>query len=141
MSKILEQGTVFNDIECLHQAVTESGLTAICTDNYSMVTMEGYTEQFQAELGIRKANFREVTGQFTYGDLGFSRTEDGSFKLTADDILVRSSAFGTFYDAFSVKYAEKKYVKDMFQQGFALSSSVAQTDGSVHLEFAEIGLG
>ncbi|SRR6266702_814198 len=140
MSKILEQPTAFNDIECLHQTITESGFTAICNKNYDLLTMDGYRDQkFQANIGIKKDDFVKVTGQFTYGDLGFSRGNDGSFALTADDILMGSHQFGEVYDKFSQKYAEKAYVKNMYQQGFALQSSTPTTDGNVHLEFAEMG--
>src|SRR5208282_4692936 len=106
MSKILQQGTVFNDIECLHQAITESGLTAICNENYDLLTMEGFNGQtFQANVGIKKDNFREVTEMFTYGDLGFVRPEngDGNFTLIADDMLAGTKQFGTFFDNFSQK--------------------------------------
>jgi hypothetical protein len=141
MSKVLEQETEFNDLECVRESIAEHGLTPVFNENGNLVTMEGYDEQFLADIGIAKTNFMEVTKLHSYGDLGFKQNEDGSVKFIGDDALMSNSQFGEFYDKFSVTYAEKKYVKEMYQQGFTLASKVQTVGGGVDLQFNEVGLG
>jgi hypothetical protein len=141
MSKILEQNTQFNDLDCLREAATEQGFETVYDDG-NLVTMHGYNSKtFQVNLGITKGNFESVTGMSTYGDLGFRQQDDGNFKLIGDDILIKSREFGGVMDKLTVSYSEKKYCKEMFQQGYALATRTQDANGGVDLQFMEIGMG
>jgi uncharacterized protein DUF1257 len=139
MSKIMESQTEFNDLGVLCESVQHHGFAVTFTEGFGLVSLRGYGgERFQAHLGIKKDNFRKVTGSYTYGDLGFLQGADGVVTLIGDDLLISSSEFVELFDRLKLTYAEKKYVKEIQQEGFALVERTENENGEPSLRFAEI---
>jgi hypothetical protein len=140
MSKVLEYGTEFSDIHIIREALEQQGFTAVFNPDYTVRTMHGFQGQtFLANLGVTRANFTQVTGLHTYGDLGFALKADRSIDFIADDMLIESKAFTKVFDGIKSAYAERRYIQEMYQGGFALETREVTETGEVALEFARMG--
>jgi hypothetical protein len=86
-----------------------------------------------AEVIVR----REFVGGAS-NDLGFKRQESGRFSpiISAFDSRYHNAAW---LDELSQRYSERRYSQDMYQQGYALSTSVPNADGSTSLVFVAAG--
>jgi hypothetical protein len=137
MSKVLACETQFTDMDTIRQALEQQGFTPVYQEGYPSFTMKGYSSQtFQANLGVTKANFTEVTKEFTYGDMGFEQKASGEIGFTGDDLIMNTPYFKNAFDGIKSAYAEKKYTSDMYQNGFTLSSRSVNAAGEVEMEFA-----
>lgn len=140
MSKILEQQTEFTDIDVIREALVQQGFSPVFGEGYPLRTMHGYAgTTFRANLGVTKANFSAVTGLHTYGDLGFTQKADGTIGFTGDDMLMEREEFTTVFDGIKSAYAERKYVRELYQSGFNLSSRSVSATGEVELNFVPMG--
>jgi len=140
MSKILEQQTVFTDIDVIREALAQQGFTPVFREGYPLHTMQGYAgTTFKANVGVTKANFSAVTGLHTYGDLGFTTKADGTIGFIGDDMLIERPAFTPIFDGIKSAYAERKYVRELYHSGFSLSSRNVSATGEVELNFVPIG--
>src|SRR5437899_8644186 len=71
MSKVLSQDTQFTSIDLIRQAIEMQGFTPVFAEGLGLMQFDGYAGQkFEANVGIRKANYTAVTKGHTYGDLG-----------------------------------------------------------------------
>ncbi len=136
MSKILEQDTEFTDIDVIREALEQQGFSPVFEPGYALKTMHGFQgSRFKANVGVTKANFTEVTGLHTYGDLGFVSKADGSIGFVGDDILIGSSEFEPIYDGIKAAYAEKKYIRDLYECGFVSQPRHVTDTGEIELIF------
>jgi len=143
VSKIMEMDVVFNDLGCLKKACEQLEVPFIAHPEGKTVRMAGYGDtSFTAHLGIHKQAFETRFGLSTYGDLGFRQNKNGSFKLIADDMLVKRPEFNEkFLDPFSQAYSEQKHCAEMYQQGWQLASRSVSEQGDVNLQFEEMSAG
>jgi hypothetical protein len=140
MSKILEHETEFTDIDVIREALEQQGFSPVFNKGYTARTMRGFAgTTFKANLGVRSDNFTEVTGLHTYGDLGFAAKADGTIGFIGDDLLIATPRFVPVFDGIKAAYAEQKYVREFYQNGFALASRNVTTTGEVELNFVPTG--
>lgn len=80
---------------------------------------------------------REFVGGAS-NDLGFKRQESGRFSpiISAFDTRYYNTAW---LDELSQRYSERSYSQEMYQNGYALSTSVPNADGSTSLVFVTMG--
>jgi hypothetical protein len=134
MSKILEQETPFTDIDVIREALELQGFTPLFNADYALRTMQGFRgTTFKANVGVTSENFTGVTGLHTYGDLGFVRKADGAVGFIGDDILIESRAFRPVYEGIQAAYAERKYVRDMYLEGFIAQPRHVTDSGEVEI--------
>lgn len=140
MSKILEQDTEFTDIDVIREALEQQGFSPVFKPGYAARSMHGFQgATFEANLGVTKANFTVVTGLHTYGDLGFVTKADGTIGFIGDDILIQSRGFESVYDGIKAAYAEKKYVRELYESGFVAAPRHVTSTGEVELLFTRVG--
>lgn len=86
-----------------------------------------------AEVIVR----REFVGDFS-NDLGFKRQANGNFQPIISEY---DAPFynASWLDRLSQKYGERKYIQEMYNNGFSLSNSETLADGSTEMSFIPIG--
>lgn len=134
MSKILEQETPFTDIDVIREALELRGFSPVFHPDYALRTMHGFRgTTFKANVGVTTENFTEVTGLHTYGDLGFVSKADGTVGFIGDDMLIESRAFRPVYEGIQAAYAERKYVRDLYLEGFIAQPRHVTDSGEVEI--------
>lgn len=134
MSKILEEETEFTDIDVIREALELQGFSPVFNPDYALRTMQGFRgTTFKASVGVTSENFTEVTKLHTYGDLGFVRKANGSVGFIGDDILIESRPFKAVYEGIQAAYAERKYVRDLYLEGFIAQPRHVTDNGEVEI--------
>ncbi len=87
----------------------------------------------KAEVIVR----REFVGEAA-NDLGFRRQGNGKFRpvISAYDSHFYDKAW---LDKLSQHYSERRYIEEMYQNGYSLSTNVPNADGSTELTFVATG--
>jgi hypothetical protein len=106
------------------------------------LTAKGYgVQSFQAEIVIRKAEITRHHGH-CYGDIGFTRTADGTFQATIDDLdegtMRRDSSgktLGNWMDRVTQAYTEQAKMSWAISQGYVFAGRETDEQGNVELLF------
>jgi hypothetical protein len=134
-----------NDREMLVEALREDMKFQGCLDGLtveveshelaqSLIGFQGDTRPETAEVIVR----RKFAGMSS-NDLGFKRQESGNFKPII-------SGFDNGYynsdwrDTLSQRYSERKYAKEMYQEGFILQGKTTLADGTTDMQFVQQGI-
>lgn len=82
-----------------------------------------------AEVVIR----REFVGEAS-NDIGFRRQKNGNFRPIISEFDV-DYYNASWLDQLSQKYAERKYIREMRENGYLLSTKTTLSDGSTEMSF------
>ena len=114
MSKFVTITTRVKDMECLRGALEDMQIQVADKDS-----VRGYR-------GKRRVDFAATTPK---GEVGFRKTEDGTFEVVGDDMHVPAG----FVDNVTQHYARRKVMKEATRAGFSVVEDKVQRDNSLRL--------
>jgi hypothetical protein len=100
----------------------------------SLLGFQGDVRAETAEVIIR----RKFVGPSS-NDIGFKRMESGNFKPIISQFDSHTYNQG-WQDTLSQRYSERKYAKEMYQEGFILQRKTTLADGTTDMQFVQQGI-
>jgi hypothetical protein len=113
MSNFRQQKTNINDQQSLTDALKTLGYTPQVNKEKVSVRGHGY-ETKKAEIILRKEDLKNG------GDIGFSKSKDGSFEIVTDTYVMRNFNLDEFTSKVKKQYAEEKIKATAKKHGLVL---------------------
>jgi hypothetical protein len=130
MSSFQQRKTTISDQAALCEALTKMGHKPVSQDNKQPVRGH-YNETRKAEVILKKEDLKQG------GDVGFTKTADGTFEIVADTYVMHGFDLGKFQKELTQEYAAAKVMKQAKVAGLTMTGKTRAANGNTVYNFVK----